>query len=99
MKLGVGMRPTALLTTFVMLIGLTCAAKTQQPAANPEAHPYGTSEFQLGPDDVIEVYVYQEKDLSPTVQVRPDGKISLPLIGELAASGKTVRELEKEIAD
>src|SRR5207249_8941575 len=44
------------------------------------------------------ISVYQEKDLETTVPVRPDGKISIPLIGELPASGKTAIELQKEIA-
>src|SRR4030095_683935 len=55
--------------------------------------------FRLGPDDVIEVSVYQDKELSTTVPVRPDGKISVPLIGEMPASGKTAVELQKEIAE
>jgi polysaccharide biosynthesis/export protein len=59
--------------------------------------PYGESEFQLGPDDVIEVSVYQEKELGGTVPVRPDGKISIPLIGEMPASGKTAIQLQQEI--
>jgi polysaccharide export outer membrane protein len=44
------------------------------------------------------VSVYGEKDLSIAVPVRPDGKVSIPLIGELPASGKTATELQKEIA-
>ena len=59
--------------------------------------PYGESEFQLGPEDVIEVSVYQEKELGGTVPVRPDGKISIPLIGEMPASGKTATQLQQEI--
>jgi polysaccharide biosynthesis/export protein len=59
--------------------------------------PYGESEFQLGPDDVIEVSVYQEKELGGTVPIRPDGKISIPLIGEMPASGKTAIQLQQEI--
>ena len=59
--------------------------------------PYGESEFRLGPEDVIEVSVYQEKELGGTVPVRPDGKISIPLIGEMPASGKTAIQLQQEI--
>ena len=58
---------------------------------------YGDTEFRLGPDDVIEVSVYQDKELSTTVPIRPDGKISVPLVGEITASGKTATELQKEI--
>src|SRR5262245_62088229 len=70
-------------------------AKQTAPAADPQA--FGASEFRLGPDDVIEVFVWKEPELSTTVVVRPDGKVSLPLIGELPSSGKTAIELQKEI--
>ncbi len=84
---------------IVLSIGFMSAAQAQQqPAGNSIVRAYGESEFRLGPDDVIDVNVYQEKELSTTVPVRPDGKISLPLIGEMPASGKTAKELQKEIA-
>jgi polysaccharide export outer membrane protein len=84
-------------------IGLMTCAYAQQPSGAAASLPvvqvaYGDSEFRLGPDDVIEVSVYQEKELSATVPVRPDGKISIPLIGEMPASGKTATELQKEIS-
>ncbi len=83
----------------VLSLGLVCAVYGQLPAANSVPRAYGDSEYRLGPDDVLEVFVYKEPDLStPTVVVRPDGKISLPLIGELPVSGKTATELQKEIA-
>jgi len=92
------MRSKALFT-LVVLMSITFGAQAQQQTTSTAAGPYGTTEFRLGPDDIIEVYVYQEKDLSPTVQVRPDGKISLPLIGEMPASGKTATELQKDITE
>jgi polysaccharide biosynthesis/export protein len=58
-----------------------------------------TPEYRLGPEDVIEVFVYKEPDLSTTVTVRPDGRISLPLAGELDAAGKTATQLQQEIAE
>ena len=87
----------------VIAIGLMTCAYAQQQSGGAASLPivqvaYGDSEFRLGPDDVIEVSVYQEKELSATVPVRPDGKISIPLIGEMPASGKTATELQKEIA-
>ena len=85
------MRLTALLIITALTTGFLTSAAAQQQRA------YGDSEFRLGPDDVIEVSVYQEKDLSTVVPVRPDGKISIPLIGEMPASGKTAIELQKEI--
>lgn len=94
------MRVSTLFAMTVLCLAFTPLLHGQRQASPPSAaaRGYGDSEFKLGPDDVIEVSVYQEKDLSATVPVRPDGKISLPLIGEMPASGKTAVELQKEIA-
>ena len=91
------MRSTIFIAVVVVGAFLT-SAFAQRPALNPIAKAYGESEFKLGPDDVVEVFVYKEQELSTTVVVRPDGKISLPLIGELSVSGKTAMELQKEIS-
>lgn len=58
---------------------------------------FGDGEYRLGPGDVVEVFVWKEPDLTTTVVVRPDGKISLPLIAEFQASGKTAGQLQSEI--
>src|SRR5438477_2993075 len=91
------MRSTILIAVAV-LAGSLSSAFAQRPALNPIARAYGESEFKLGPEDVVEVFVYKEPELSTTVVVRPDGKISLPLIGELSVSGRTAIELQKEIS-
>ena len=91
------MRSTIFITAVVVAAFLS-SAFAQRPALNPIARAYGDSEFKLGPDDVVEVFVYKEPELSTTVAVRPDGKISLPLIGELSVNGKTAAELQKEVA-
>lgn len=59
---------------------------------------FGEAEYRLGPEDVIEVFVWKEPELSTTVMIRPDVKISLPLIGGLEASGKTGLELQEEVS-
>jgi polysaccharide export outer membrane protein len=66
-------------------------------AQNPRTETFGDSEYRLGPEDVVEVSVWKEEALSKTVVIRPDGKITLNLIGEIVASKKTAMELEKEI--
>src|SRR5437773_11912929 len=81
----------------VTLAGFIACAFAQRPAMNPVTRAYGDAEFKLGPDDVVEVFVYKEPELSPTVVVRPDGKISLPLIGELMVNGKSALELQREV--
>jgi polysaccharide export outer membrane protein len=58
-----------------------------------------TLEFRLGPEDVLDVFVWKEPDLSTTITVRPDGKVSLPLAGELDASGKTATQMQQEVTE
>jgi polysaccharide biosynthesis/export protein len=53
--------------------------------------------YQIGPEDVIEVLVWRNEALSKTVTVRPDGKISLPLIGDIQAAGLTPNQVQEEI--
>jgi polysaccharide export outer membrane protein len=60
---------------------------------------YGESEYQLGPEDVIQVFVWKEDDLTTTAVIRPDGKISLPLVGEIVASRKTSNQLQQEVGE
>ena len=55
--------------------------------------------FLLGPEDVVEIVVWRNPDLSREVVVRPDGLISLPLIGDVPASGLTAEQLAAEIAE
>jgi len=65
-----------------------------------EKHPLiVTSHYQLGPEDVLDINVWRNGELSRTVTVRPDGKISFPLIGDLQASGLTPAELTANIVD
>lgn len=56
------------------------------------------SDYQIAPLDVLEISVFQVKDLDGVRQVSRTGHISMPLIGELAAKGKSVKQLEREIA-
>ena len=58
-----------------------------------------TPEYIIGPEDVLEITVWKNADLSKTVQVRPDGKLSLPLIGDVSAVGRSAGQLTQEIAD
>ncbi len=56
-------------------------------------------DFLLGPEDVLDIVVWKNEDLSQkSVVVRPDGKISMPLIGEVMASGRTANQLASQIA-
>lgn len=58
----------------------------------------GVSEYRIGPQDLLEISVFQVAELNRTVRVSTSGDISLPLVGVMKAGGMTVQELEAEIA-
>lgn len=62
--------------------------------AQPQPKPV---EYVIGPDDMLAVNVWKEPEISRSVPVRPDGKISLPLVGDLRADGRTPTQLQDEI--
>jgi len=77
-------------------------AYSQEPApANPA--PTVTADYVIGPGDVLQVFVWRNPELSATVPVRPDGKISTPLVEDVVAVGKNpsalARDIEKVLAD
>ena len=53
--------------------------------------------YKIGPGDGLQIFVWRNEDLSAEVSVRPDGRISVPLLEEVVASGKTPTELSREI--
>jgi len=72
-------------------------AGDKQKPIEIQSAPGFDRDYRLGPEDLVEVFVWKEPDLTTTVAVRPDGRISLPLTNELQASGQTVTELQGEI--
>ncbi len=74
-----------------LLFSCACASG---PAPIPNEPPRVGGAYRLGLDDVVEVAVFKDQDISRTVPVRPDGKISLPLVGEVEAAGLTAAELQ-----
>jgi polysaccharide export outer membrane protein len=71
-------------------------APTASSTSSNEAAKY-SDDFLIGPGDVLAINVWKEAEISRIVPVRPDGRISLPLIGELQSSGQTPKQLEAEI--
>jgi len=72
--------------------------KSEQPAA-PGAKDRPEENYVIGDGDVLGINVWKEQELTGPVPVRLDGKISLPLIGEIQASGKTPTQLKSDITD
>ncbi len=68
-----------------------------QNLAAPDRESGAMPGYVLGPEDVIEVFVWKNPELSSTATVRPDGRITLPLAGELVAAGKTPEDLRTAI--
>ena len=75
-----------------IIVGLGCF---KPDVIIPAGHP--AEGFVLGPEDVIEVVVWKTPELSRQVVIRPDGKISLALIGDVVASGLTADQLAEKI--
>src|SRR5260370_1844214 len=73
-------------------------ANTAQPAARQGNSQVDNKTYVIGESDVLDVDVWKEKEISRAIPVRPDGKISLPLIGEIQASGMTPLQLQDDIA-
>jgi polysaccharide export outer membrane protein len=76
------------------------APAQSESAAQQPATATGNSandDYLIGTSDVLEINVWQEKELTESVPVRSDGKISMPLIGEVQASGRTHTQLKEEI--
>ncbi len=71
---------------------------TVTPAATAPDPSASSTSYIIGPQDSIEVAVWKEPGISGTFPVRPDGMISLSLVGEVTAAGKTPRKLGDEIA-
>jgi polysaccharide export outer membrane protein len=75
----------------------TVQTHPQAQIASSAARPT-EDKFVIGADDVLAVNVWKEADITRTVTVRSDGKITLPLLGELQASTKTPKQLEEDIS-
>jgi polysaccharide biosynthesis/export protein len=96
--------------TFGFIVGLgaaflVCAQSAQKSPPTSDAKapiqtaPASPSDYKIGPEDVLRIDVWKEPDISRTIPVRPDGKISLPLLNDVQASGLTAMELAGSIRE
>lgn len=83
---------------------LPSAADSASPAASPGPQPQAgatlplSSEYVIGPGDVLQITVWKNETLSRMVPVRPDGKVSMPLLHDVQAAGLTAMQLRDKIA-
>jgi polysaccharide export outer membrane protein len=82
----------------VLISGLTLSTLLGYAQDRPK-EPKGEKEYVISTNDILEITVYGETDLSATIMVSQDGAIIYPLLGNIKAAGFTVRELEKNIKD
>lgn len=87
---------------LMFIVASPLRAETKSPASGPVsevAQPaISAQDYRVGPGDLLYIEVWKDRDLARPVTVLPDGKIVFPLVGEVGAAGKTVSELQKEIA-
>lgn len=84
-------------TAWVFVLASTSCGDIPREVIQEANRPLA-KDFLLGPEDVVEVNVWRNQDLSRTAVVRPDGMISLPLIGDVQASGFTAAQVGEKIS-
>jgi polysaccharide export outer membrane protein len=79
------------------LVGLAACAPVGPPAPPVSATPMDTANYIIGPGDGLQISVWHNAELSMSVPVRPDGRISTPLVNDVIAAGRTPEELGHDI--
>ena len=82
----------------VLLMSALISCTYETPTRVTSDMPVSDQAYLLGPEDVLLISVWKDEHLTREVVVRPDGMISFPLIGDLAAEGRTVEEVRADIA-
>ncbi|HVH71867.1 MAG TPA: polysaccharide biosynthesis/export family protein, partial [Candidatus Dormibacteraeota bacterium] len=77
----------------------TAKSTSAQTTVAAKGEIAGAEEYKIGPQDVLKIDVWKEEQLTRTVPVRPDGKITLPLLNDVQAAGITPVELARVIRD
>jgi len=88
-------RATWVASVLLLLGAMGCATTSYPPA--PSQAATGDYNYHIGPQDTVNVIVWRNPELSGTIPVRPDGKITTPLVDDLQALGKTPTELERDM--
>jgi polysaccharide export outer membrane protein len=73
------------------------ALRSAQADSAESSAMWAPGEYRIGPEDVLEIVVWKNADMSKVVTVRPDGMITLPLAGDIMASGLSAQQVRDEI--
>ena len=84
------------ITAAVVLIVTGCGGAPPLPPA-PPASSLPSAEYRIGPGDSLNIFVWRNPELTLTVPVRPDGRLSIPLVEDVVAIGKTPTALAREL--
>jgi len=95
------MKLQTLLLAITAVIVLASCASQPLPEGTLDAtqHSIVTEEYRIGVDDVVDVNVWGNEQLSVQVPVRPDGRITIPLLGDVEVAGKTAEEVAAIITE
>src|SRR5438093_7447776 len=86
--------PCAPLVALALVLAFPPAPRAQSQSASAGA----SADYVIGPEDVLDIAVWNSPEISRTVPVRPDGKISLPLLNDVQAAGLTPMQLREALA-
>ena len=86
------MRDVVIVSLAFVFLATACAL----PPGSPEKPPTG-SDYRIGPPDVLEITIRPEPAITRNVTVRPDGRISMDLVGDIEVVGRTIPEVQAEI--
>ncbi|QNP40700.1 XrtA/PEP-CTERM system exopolysaccharide export protein [Lysobacter solisilvae (ex Woo and Kim 2022)] len=93
------MRAASALRAFCLSLLLAgCASSGNLTSGAPPA-PAPADDYLIGVDDMVQVSVWRNPELSITAPVRPDGKLSVPLVGDVVAGGRTPDAVAKDVQD
>jgi len=81
----------------VMLLTACATGGSTMPPPKPDVASQAVDAYLIGVDDQLQVTVWHNPDLSVSVPVRPDGKVTVPLVGDIAAGGRTTDQVAAEI--
>jgi polysaccharide export outer membrane protein len=90
---------TALRALGLSLLLAGCASSGSVSSGAPPAPAATADEYQIGVDDMVQVSVWRSPELGVTAPVRPDGKISVPLVGDIVAGGRTPDAVAKDVQE